>query len=242
MRYDDHNLREMLAAEYVLGTLRGAARRRYETLARVRRDWQESTDWWVARINLLGLTVTAVNPPANVWRDIETRLYGIKADSTSSWWRLLALGSTTVAAALAIFIAISLQKEPTQPAPPVYVTQYIATPTTVALLTDEKSKPGWILALSKTDGGKTEMRVTTFAGVTKAQGKSFELWVLPADKSKPISLGLLPKQGNSIVTVAENVATLLANSGLAVSLEPQGGSPTGQPTGAVLYQGKLTTI
>ena len=71
---------------------------------------------------------------------------------------------------------------------------------------------------------------------------AFELWLLPADKSKPISLGLLPQQGNAVVKVTDEVALLLASSGLAVSLEPLGGSPTGQPTGAVLYQGKLSQI
>lgn len=242
MRYDDPNLREMLAAEYVLGTLRGAARRRYEALANARREWQQSTDWWLARINLLALTVPAVNPSPKVWRVIETRLYGIKGSSVFSWWRVLALGSTTMAAALAFFVASSLLKEPASPTQPVYVTKYISTPTKLALLTDEKAKPGWILSLGKSADGKTEMRVTTLASVAKAPGKSFELWVLPADKSKPISLGLLPKQGNATVAVADNIAALLASSGLAVSLEPDGGSPTGQPTGAVLYQGKLAQI
>ena len=45
-----------------------------------------------------------------------------------------------------------------------------------------------------------------------------------------------------IKKVAKEAALMLASSGLAVSLEPLGGSPTGQPTGAVLYQGKLSLI
>ena len=70
----------------------------------------------------------------------------------------------------------------------------------------------------------------------------FELWILPSDKSKPISLGLLPQQGKKTVKVPAQLLALLQTSGLAVSLEPIGGSPTGQPTGAVLYQGKLVQI
>ncbi|HEY8117734.1 MAG TPA: anti-sigma factor [Methylophilaceae bacterium] len=234
MRYDNPNLREMLAAEYVLGTLHGAARRRYEALRNTRRDWQQSTDWWASRINLLGLTVTSVNPAAKVWRGIENRLFA-NGKSGFNWWRALALGSSSLAIALAIFIASNLLKAP---APPVFINS----PATVALLANDEAKPGWILSLGKTRSGKTEMRVTALASIAKAPGKSFELWVLPADKSKPISLGLLPKQGNGTVHVADKVAPMLANGGLAVSLEPEGGSPTGQPTGAVLYQGKLTQI
>lgn len=63
---------------------------------------------------------------------------------------------------------------------------------------------------------------------------AFVLWLLSADHSKPISLGLLQQQGNAIVKVTGEVALMLASSGLVVSLEPLGGSPNGQPTGAVL--------
>lgn len=238
MRYDDTNLRELLAAEYVLGTLHGPARRRYETLLNARPDWQQAANWWLARLHLLADTVPAVTPSAQLWRGIETRLYGTQQPSVLSsalgWWRGLALVSSTMAIALAFFVASNLLKAPPMSEAP--------SPTTVALLSTEEAKPGWILTLAKSADGKTEMHMTTLASVASAPGKSFELWVLPADKSKPISLGLMPKAGNASVRIADNIAQMLASSGLAVSLEPEGGSPTGQPTGAVLYQGKLTQI
>ena len=84
--------------------------------------------------------------------------------------------------------------------------------------------------------------MTTLANLKLAADKSFELWILPPDKSAPVSLGLLPQHGNQQLVVSAKTAALLQQSGLAVSLEPVGGSPTGQPTGAVLYQGKLTEI
>jgi anti-sigma-K factor RskA len=40
----------------------------------------------------------------------------------------------------------------------------------------------------------------------------------------------------------EHQALLTAPLTLAVSLEPEGGSPTGQPTGPVLYQGQLASL
>nr|MBA3696568.1 anti-sigma factor [Methylotenera sp.] len=102
--------------------------------------------------------------------------------------------------------------------------------------------PGWMLALAKNKAGKPEMRVTALASLKPQASKSFELWILPPDKSAPISLGVLPQQGNQQVVVSEKTATLLADGGLAVTLEPVGGSPTGGPTGAVVYQGKLAEI
>lgn len=234
MRYDDPNLRDMLAAEYVLGTLRGAARRRYEALLQMRPDWQQAHDWWSARLHLLAQTAPAVAPPLKVWRGIEARVHGVR-QSTLGWWRAFALGSSTLAIALALLLTNNLLQEPVAP---VLVTE----PATVAVLNNEAAKPAWLLSLVKNAQGEAEMRVVTLPGVAPVAGKSFELWALPADKSPPVSLGLLPVEGSSLLRVASNVAPLLKSGGLAVSLEPVGGSPTGQPTGAVVYQGKLAQI
>lgn len=238
MRYDNQNLREMLAAEYVLGTLEGSARRRYEALLRMRPDWQHAHDWWAARIHLLGQTVPAANPSPAVWRNIETRLYANKHSSSIGWWRALALGASSLAVVLAFLLGSNLLQEPIEPLAPVAVTE----PATVAVLNNEEAKPAWLLAMSKTADGSAEMRIITLPGIAPVAGKSFELWALPADKSPPVSLGLMPLQGSSVLRLAGEIAPILSSAGLAVSLEPEGGSPTGQPTGAVLYQGKLARI
>lgn len=235
MRYDNRNLRDLLAGEYVLGTLRGAARRRYEALCHTRPDWQLATDRWAARLHLLAETVPATAPPASVWRAIEARLYGSKPSSALGWWRAFALGSSGLAIALAFILGSNLLREPM---PPAIVTE----PATVAILNNEAAKPAWMLSLSRDKDGSSAMRVVTLPGVAPVAGKSFELWMLPADQSAPVSLGLLPIEGASVLRVAGNLVPILKNSGLAVSLEPEGGSPTGQPTGAVVYQGKLIEI
>lgn len=65
--------------------------------------------------------------------------------------------------------------------------------------------------------------------------KDLELWALRPDETRPRSLGVLPPSGTN-VTVA-----VAPNTQLLVSLEPKGGSPTGEPTGPVLYSGSLRT-
>jgi anti-sigma-K factor RskA len=79
-----------------------------------------------------------------------------------------------------------------------------------------------------------------FAG--DVNGRVPELWLIPAD-GKPRALGLL--QADHAVTLAMPAALsplATSNSVLAVSLEPQGGSPTGQPTGPVIASGKLENL
>ena len=241
MRYDNPNTRDVLAAEYVLGTLRGAARRRFETLAVTRTDWKEAAIWWGSRLHLLADTAYAVEPRKQVWQNISTRLYGNKTESTPSWWRLLALGSTGITAALAVLMLTRVPEIVEVPVK-VAVNVPVEVPAPVALLAGEDAKPGWMVSLAKNKAGQPELRMTTLASLKQVSDKSFELWLLPPDKSAPVSLGLMPLKGHQQLAVSTKTAALLLQGGLAVTLEPVGGSPNGIPTGAVVYQGKLTQI
>jgi anti-sigma-K factor RskA len=78
------------------------------------------------------------------------------------------------------------------------------------------------------------------AAITAQQ--SLELWAIPAD-GKPVSLGVIPAGGKGKVVLSDAQKALIGKPiALAVSLEPKGGSPTGQPTGPVLYQGALAAL
>ena len=69
-----------------------------------------------------------------------------------------------------------------------------------------------------------------------------ELWLIPTD-GKPRALGLLQADHAVTITVPTALAPLARrDSVLAVSLEPPGGSPTGQPTGPVIASGKLENL
>jgi anti-sigma-K factor RskA len=72
-------------------------------------------------------------------------------------------------------------------------------------------------------------------------GRDYELWALPKG-GNPVSLGILPAEGTSTrALTAVQKAALGASIQLAVSIEPPGGSPTGQPTGAVVFTAPLRT-
>ena len=254
MRYDDPKTRDSLAGAYALGTLRGAARKRFEALLVNRTDWRNALNKLNQRIHLLADTLPAVTPGKHVWRNIHSKLYGNATTPVANGmlnnavglWQKFAFGASGIAAVLAFLLINQSPIEQPTPAtvaiaPPVE-TQITQVPTNVALLTTPDATAGWLVTLSKNKVGKHEIRVSAQASLKQANANSFELWLLPPDKSAPISLGTLPQQGKQQVVVSDNIASLLLLSGLAVSLEPIGGSPTGQPTGAVLYQGKLMQI
>jgi len=71
-------------------------------------------------------------------------------------------------------------------------------------------------------------------------GKVFELWALRSGGATPVSLGLLPGEGRTKRNLAADQQMALADSTqLAVSIEPEGGSPSGLPTGPVVYTAAL---
>jgi anti-sigma-K factor RskA len=230
MRYDDPNLRDTLAAEYALGTLRGAARRRFVRLVSKRVDWQQSVDWWTSRINLIGLTVKEEKPSSRIWRNIEAKLF-TKAPTSISWWRSLAVVSSALVIVLSFVLGNNLLQQPAEP-----VTAE------VALLANEEAKPGWILSFNKNSKGEATLRTTALASLAPISEKSYELWILPPDKSAPISLGVLPNQGEINIALNAALAKLAKDGALAVTLEQLGGTPDGKPKGPVVYQGKLAQI
>ena len=229
MRYDNQQLADMLSAEYIFGTLKGAARRRFEQLIRQKPVWAQTLNWWEGHMHLLADTVPAVSPPNKVWKNIEAQLFNRKTTQHNPWWRNWAFASTALATGLAILLVIQTPQSLND-----------SKPAAVALLATEKSEAGWLLNETKKSDTDVTINAIALASLELKANNAFELWLLPADKSKPISLGLLPQQGNNVFKVPKDVIPLMATGLLAVSLEPVGGSPTGQPTGAVLYQGRMT--
>jgi anti-sigma-K factor RskA len=84
------------------------------------------------------------------------------------------------------------------------------------------------------------LRIVTLATLASNPAQVYELWALPRDGKPPVSLGLLPRQGDIARQLNDTQsAALLAAGKLAVSIEPPGGSPTGAPTGPVVMVGVI---
>jgi anti-sigma-K factor RskA len=237
MRYDNPQLREWLAGEYVLGTLPARARRRFERLMAADAELARMVGEWAERLRPLDAATPAEEPPARVWRAIEARIAGGagagEAGAVSSaphppWynalalWRGLAIAAGAAAVALLLYIAAAPSRAPA--------------PAVVAVLAGRGAVPGWVAVSGPRPG---DVSIAAVAPASEPKPHAFELWSIVA--GPPRSLGLLPLQtGESLVLHS----TQLPPPGgvLAVSLEPPGGSATGLPTGPVLYQGKILLL
>ena len=215
-------LRERLAAEYALGTLRGRARERLQRWMRDDPELAREVAEWEARLAPLAQAVAPVAPPARVWNALQTRLDGTRKVSFSVW---RALGWMAGGAAVALVAVALLLPSLHDAAPAAYV----------AVLSDAKTNRAVLVATA----GQADkvLRVNTLDPSIQVSGRSLELWALPRD-GKPKSLGVIGAADRAVLRLDAPADKSLGNvPALAISLEPQGGSPTGQPTGPVLYSG-----
>ena len=226
MDYGSTDLADRLAADYVAGGLRGAARRRFEALLSSHPRLREAVAAWQARLLPLTQTIAPVEPPPALWQRIEARIGGAVAPPRVGLWQRLALWRSLAAFAgvAAIVLALLLvQPLPSQP------------PIVVVLAATPGAGAGGFVAGVSADGRSVVTR--PIAPVALAADRALELWAVPA-QGAPTSLGLISEKAASVVRRERLPAGTAA---LAVSLEPPGGSPTGAPTGPVLYVGKLTS-
>lgn len=230
MNYLTEERKNALASEYVLGTLHGRARIRFQQLLMQHRSLRHVLWQWESRLNSLSGGIVAIQPPARLWENIQQQLGFIEAELTANVIRLPQTKVRTwqwftgVASAAAILLAVILIVPPAERAQ-----------TQIAVVQSEKAQALWSIEL-----GEKNLVVTATANFNPLPDQDYELWMVAADGRPPVSLGLLPKQGK--LTLPRNVLLdQVKVAALAVSLEPLGGSPNGQPT-KVLYTAEIVTI
>ncbi|MEL6869601.1 MAG: anti-sigma factor [Pseudomonadota bacterium] len=231
MNYSDPQLIDRLAAEYVLGTLQGLPRRRFERLMRADLTVRQSTYAWERRINSLAARVEPVTPPASVWRDIEQALDSehnpravtrTRVPSTINRWLVAAV------AVLAVALSVLYFDTPVDDAPPAYT----------SILQDDDKQPAWIVD-SYQQARRVQLRALN--APPPPTDRDYQLWIVPADGSVPVSLGILNRDINAQLTLNDaQYRALATGAALAISIEPVGGSPTGAPTGPIPYSGALS--
>lgn len=233
MDYSRPELADRLAADYVAGTLRGRARRRFEALLPAHAGLRGAVRAWQDRLIPLTGVVAPQQPSPEVWRRIEVRIGGRPAAAAAAkgWWAQLAFwrGFSAIATVAAVSLAVLLASPP--PAqPPIVVVMNATTPAAPGAIV-----PASFVASISGDGRSVVTR--PLVNVSLEANRVLELWAA-AGTNPPRSLGLISASGASVVRRA---SLPVGTDHLAVSLEPPGGSPTGAPTGPVLFVGRLTS-
>ena len=236
---------DRLAAELALRVLEG------EELAEARRrqlqdhDFARAVSAWKERLMPLVDGIRPVTPDPAVWERIAARL-GDREDGTTvvalqrkaTLWRNYSAAVTAIAAALALVVGLDMAKRDPVIQPPVPQASQAPAPTLVASLGKEGGRPALVITYDP----DSRSLVATPAVLDPAAGHDHELWLI-AGSAPPRSLGLVTTGKSQKIDIPPALLKQLGTEAtLAVSVEPTGGSPTGQPTGPVIATGQLTRL
>lgn len=228
--------RDLTAAEYVIGLLTPAEAREVERRATEDPVLARGILAWERRLSGMVQWVQPVAPPASIWQRLEAEVmpqpapqaepsrdakrcerqgWLAQAWESLAFWRGMAVASFVAGAMLVGAIV-----EPKL---------WTAQPAVAALIPLNSPMPAFLVMVTK-DG-----YATIIANAAEVRpGNSLELWIYPPGATAPVSLGVIPVTGKVRMPVTMSAGTLLL-----VSSEPKGGSPTGAPTGPVVYQGRM---
>ncbi|MFO1296215.1 MAG: anti-sigma factor [Rubrivivax sp.] len=244
MDYARNDIADALAAQYVAGTLRHGARRRLENLLPGHPLLRAAVHEWQDRLLPLAASIAPAAPPPRVWRAIEHRLWAeataaLSSRSSSSahtpWWQRLALwrGLSGLATAAVLVLTVALVRTPPT-LPPI-----------VVVLEGQAGTPaaGAAFVASVSGDGQAMVMQPVSATLPLGSDRVLELWSVPPASTggAPKSLGLISASGATVLPRSRLPQGLLegGTAALAVSVEPPGGSPTGAPTGPVVFAGKM---
>jgi anti-sigma-K factor RskA len=227
---------DFAAAEYALGTLDAGERATLAARRLREAELDEAILAWEARLAPLAEAVPEIEPPRDLLPAIEARIRGAAPEAPRSTgvaelersirrWRAVAIAASVLAGVLAIgFVAREATR---QSAPREYV----------AILQKDAASPAIEVTVNL---DKQELTVRPVAAQAPP-GKSYELWIIDAKLGAPRSLGVIGDTARGASLSAYDPA-VVAGATYAVTVEPPGGSPTGQPSGAPVFVGKLIPV
>lgn len=224
---------DLLAAEYVLGVLESSERQIASDRVISDALFARLVHEWEFRLAPIATAYLELKPPASLKTQIDRRLFAAVDDppkqsslwSSLTFWRSLA---SAAVATMALYMVLPYVNPPAKQFPA----------RLVASLAADASDVQYLVVY---DAERHDVDLSFVSGKL-AKGKDFELWVLDG-KNAAVSMGVIPTGRIAHVTVSPAVQHKLTQGAvLAVSLEPAGGSPTGQPTGSVVASGSLRNI
>ncbi len=271
--------REVLAAEYVLGTLDDDERVQAQALTILDPDFLVTIKTWERRFGELHVMLAPVEPPADAFERIKAQLHStekieeiwlpeteplpvpqpgaakvagaaseaVTPDNSDALrrmraWRRFALLLLLIGMAAAALVGVRIYRPdllPPELQPRVIVKEVpvgSAKPAYyVAVLQKEPFAPQFLVTF---DLARTTLVVRM---LTKPPaGQSFQLWMISDQFAAPRSLGVIGKDEYLVrTTIAAFDPVTIYRARYGISLEPETGSPTGQPSGPMLYTGRV---
>jgi anti-sigma-K factor RskA len=217
-----------LCAEYALGLLSPDETRAFEARMAVDPAFRARAILWTEDMAALADAIPPVTPPPRIEAELRSSLF---PEEAQSWLRRLGLFPAMIGGLVAALLVLWATNAglllPDPATGPAYAASIAAEDGTLVVEA----------VIAPDSGAITVTRVTGAA----PDGRVLELWLIASDAA-PVSLGVLPEAGRFDLSLDATLASAVPGATLALSEEPPGGSPTGQPTGTVLALGTLAEI
>ncbi|HEU0197846.1 MAG TPA: anti-sigma factor [Nevskiaceae bacterium] len=237
---------DLRCAEYVLGVLDADTRTTLEREMAADPHMAAEVARWQRYLSPLVEDIPAIPPPDLVWSRIEADIsaratsvpHSAPAARNTGWnslalWRWFAAGATAVAVAFIIAFVTVVPGTPSTPAV-TSAASYMA-----STIVQKGGRVEWTATM---DLKNARMIVVPARPQALPATRAPELWLIPAGR-KPIAVGMIATQAPITLTLSPTlVAELGPTAAFAVSVEPTGGSPTGQPTGPVIAEGHIGAV
>ena len=260
--------RSAAAGEYVLGTLEPGEHSSFETILKSDQQLQAAVHSWQDYLLSLSQQAMPVQPSTNLWPRVEASLIAgsktaqaaqaaqavqpasaatarpstqqaiseprrppIKA--ASQWWQQSAFwrGLSALAVAASILMATALLRQDSRP--PAGGTRYLA-----LLQSPDQRLTGWIVEVQS---GGTVRLVPMAPGAPIPADRVLQFWTKPKDAASPTSLGVV-RAGQTFELPVSQLPAVGEQQLFEITLEPEGGSPIGRPTGPILFVGRSQKI
>ncbi|MDM0046264.1 anti-sigma factor [Variovorax dokdonensis] len=227
--------RDAAAAEFVLGTLNAEERAGFSAAMAQDRALQAAVYAWQDRLLPLSARVAPAQPDAVLWQRIEVALEGAsmpaaRARPRQGPWSRLRLWQGLSAACLAMAVALGtvLLQQPDMPAGPRYV---------AVLNSPDGTNAGWVVEL---DQDRLRL-VPTGETPPVPSGRSLQFWTKAQGAAQPSSLGLV-QAGQTVEMPVSRLPSVGPQQLFEITLEPEGGSTIGRPTGPILFVGRSVAL
>jgi len=226
MRLFRHPQLDALCGEFLLGTLRGGARRRFARAMEQEPGVAGRVKYWEQLMAIEFPGVAAVRPDGGTWqriaRTLNLEVVAARPAGQASPWRRLALAFAVV---LAVGISVPLLRSLTAP-----------TFNTLVTLQGPSPAPRVAVLLS---ANRERLRLAASTPASAGAGHSYELWLIADATSAPQPVAVFATLETELTIPAEIRPRIVAGASLAVSLEPLGGSPKAGPSGPVILSGTI---
>ena len=241
-----HDLDNAMAGDYVMGLLDGAEHAAAEQRLATDQSFAQAVSAWRARLADLDLTAEETPPSPALWQRIADATKTSPIDALPSaraalrgatlwhdikFWRVAGIGGGLAALLFAVIMIGALTTSRHLRHDLIALAQ--SKPVYVAVLVNDATKEAGAIVNAFSNG---RVELIPLRPIEVPAGRTLQVWTLWDRTVGPKSIGVTG-QSRTLQLNLESLPETVQNQLFEITLEPEGGSPVGRPTGPILFKG-----